>query len=89
METRTLIDLMAREPQFWTPKGLTSDCSLGEYIPDWSDLPVGLPIVLAGKNLPTIGGHVESKMEDGSAIWIRDESWARRLVLRADGYMVE
>lgn len=86
METRTLNTLMAREPNLWTCAGLAPGCSLGESIPDWSEAPIGLPVLLEGKNLPSVGGRVDSKMEDGSAIWIRDEYWSRRLVHRSEGY---
>lgn len=78
----------ARSWQFWTPAGLAGDYSLGEFVTDWSVAPIGLPVALSGRGLPTIGGSIDSKMEDGSALWIRDETWSRRLIHRTDGYAV-
>ncbi|MGC0239429.1 hypothetical protein [Arthrobacter sp. SD76] len=47
-----------------------------------------MPVVLSGPGLAAIGGYVDAKMEDGSALWIRDETWSRRLIHRSDGYAV-
>lgn len=84
-------DVLATPPRTWpfcTPAGLAAGYSLGEFVTDWSDVPIGLPVVLFGRGLPTIGGCIDSKMEDGSALWIRDETWSRRLIHRTDGYAV-
>jgi hypothetical protein len=74
--------------QFWTSAGLAENYSVGEFVTDWSEVPIGLPVVLYGKGLASAGGYVDSRMEDGSALWIRDETWARRLIHRTDGYAV-
>lgn len=83
-----LLTSQVRNWQFWSTTGLAADYSLGEFVTDWSDVPIGLPVVLYGGGLPTIGGCIDSRMEDGSALWIRDETWSRRLIHRTDGYAV-
>ncbi len=74
--------------EFWTPAGLAEGYSLGEFVTEWCQAPIGLPVVLSGPGLPAFGGYIDANMEDGSALWIRDETWSRRLIHRTDGYAV-
>ena len=87
METRYL-SLLMTPGHFWAAEGLLPGWFLGESIRDWAELPAGLPIVLLDKGTPTSGGRVDCVMEDGSAIWIRDEAWSRRLVHRSEGLTI-
>ena len=87
METRYL-SLLMTPGDFWAPEGLMPGWILGESITDWSELPVGLPVVLLNRGIPRVGGRVDCVMEDGSALWIRDENWSRRLIHRSEGFTV-
>ena len=73
---------------FWNPGALAADCSLGEFLPDWSKIPIGLPVVLAGLNQVPFGGVIDAKMENGSAVWVIADSGDRRLIHRTDGYAI-
>ena len=88
MKLAQLLTMPAHTWQFWTSNGLTAGDSWGELVTDWSKVHIGRPVVLFGHDLPTIAGRVESKMEDGSALWVRDETWSRRLIHRTDGYVL-
>jgi hypothetical protein len=72
----------------WTNGGLSGDSAVGEYFSDWSDIPVGLSVLLTGIGLPSMSGLLDAKMEDGSAVWIQGGPWLRRLVHRSDGYKI-
>ena len=84
METRYL-SLLMNPGLFWSSEGLLPGWSLGETVTDWAELPAGLPVVLLNNSLPIAGGRVDCVMDDGSAVWIRDETWSRRLIHRSDG----
>lgn len=62
--------------------------SLGAFVTDWSEAPIGLPVVLLKRQCPPIAAWIDSKMEDGSAVWIRDETWTRHVIHRSDGYAI-
>ena len=72
----------------WTVGGLSGDSAVGDYFSDWSEIPVGLSVLLTGSGLPPMSGVVDDKMEDGSAVWIHGAPWHRRLVHRSDGYEI-
>lgn len=71
---------------FLTARGLAPGYTLGECLPHWAEIPIGLPVVLFGRNLPQIGGRVECTADDGSVMWVRDETNDRRLIHHEDGY---
>lgn len=71
-----------------TAQGLASDCSLGEWITDWAKAPIGLPVMLLNPYRPTVAGLIDDKTDDGSVIWVRDDTSQRRLIHRSDGYTI-
>lgn len=86
MKTQDLNHSTHERPCVLTAGGLAPGYSLGECLPRWAEIPVGLPVVLFGRDLPQIVGRVDCLTEDGSVIWVRDETNARRLIHREDGY---
>lgn len=75
----------------WTVGGLTADSSVGDVFSDWSEIPVGLLVLLTGAGQPSMSGRIDAKMEDGSAVWVRGVTggpWIRRLVHQEDGYEI-
>ncbi|MBT2523100.1 hypothetical protein [Arthrobacter sp. ISL-28] len=54
---------------------------------NWAEIPASVTVVLISTLLPPKVGRIDGTMDDGAAMWLICD-WARRLILRDDGYDV-
>lgn len=72
----------------WGKGGLQEGWGLGDRCNLWSELPSGLLVLLIGRRLRALTARIDTTSEDGSVVWIKDETWNRRLIHQSDGYQI-
>lgn len=72
----------------WRKDGLQEGWGLGDRFTLWSELPKGLLVLLIGRGRPALTGRIDTTASGCSFVWIKDETWERRLIHEDDGYEI-